>query len=410
VDISLSFKIIVIGAGPAGLMAAEVLAKAGACVCVYDRMSGVGRKLLMAGRGGLNLTHSEDVSAFVAHYGMAEAWVGPAVQAFTPTDLRAWCEALGQETFVGSSGRVFPRAMKASPLLRAWLKRLQELGVTFSLRRRWQGWDDQNRLLFSTDEGQVETVEVDAVLLAMGGASWPHLGSDGGWHEILARNDVPLAPLRPANCGFIVPWSDHFREKFAGQPLKSVNFSFDGTTLQGEATITAQGIQGGGIYTLSSRLREAIDREGSATLTLDLRPGVHPSDLEERLQRPRGSQSLSTYLRKAGGLSPIAIGLVHEIARGDSALLNSPEGLAGLIKALPLKLTATTGIERAISTAGGVKREAFDDHFMLMNKPGVFVAGEMMDWEAPTGGYLLQGCFSTAVMAAQGILKYLSKR
>ena len=392
-------SIAVIGAGPAGLMAAEVLAGAGRAVTVYDNLRSPARKLLIAGRGGLNLTHSEALDAFIGRYGSAAGWMAPMIRAFPPAALREWCEGLGQATFVGSSGRVFPVGLKASPLLRAWLRRLDGLGVRFALRRRWTGWDDAGRLVFSTPDGGVETAGPAATLLALGGASWPRLGSDGGWAGILAGRGVTVVPLRPANCGFAVPWSEHFREKFAGVPLKPVTVAFGGRTIQGEVMVTARGLEGGPVYALSAALRESIASSGSATLTLDLRPGLPVDGLARRLRAPRGSQSLSTYLRKAGGLAPVAAGLLREVG------INVPD--AAQIKALPLRLTAPGPIERAISSAGGVALPALDERSMLRARPGVFVAGEMLDGEAPTGGYLLQGCFSTAAAAARGVLAWL---
>ncbi len=383
-------------------MAAERLAGAGREVTVYDHLRSPARKLLMAGRGGLNLTHGEELEAFIGRYGAAAEWMEPAIRAFPPQALREWCEGLGQATFVGSSGRVFPVGLKASPLLRAWLRRLDGLGVRFALRRRWTGWDDCGRLAFAGPGGDTETAVVAATVLALGGASWPRLGSDGGWAEILAGRGVAVRPLRPANCGFVVPWSEHFATRFAGMPVKPVTVSFGGARLQGEIIITARGLEGGPVYALSPSLREAIAAGGSATLTLDLRPGLSADQLAARLRAPRGSQSFSTYLRKAGGLSPVAIALLRE-AGVDGAD-------AARIKALPLRLTAPAPIERAISSAGGVALDAIDERLMLRARPGVFVAGEMLDWEAPTGGYLLQGCFSTAVAAARGVADWLARR
>lgn len=397
----------IIGAGPAGLMAAEILAKAGHSVTVYDHMASVGRKFLMAGRGGLNLTHSEELDLFLTRYGTAAAWLAPMMRNFPPAALLAWCHGLGQETFVGSSGRVFPKSLKASPLLRAWLKRLEELGVRFVLKRRWVGWDEHNNLIFNTADGRRETVKSKATLLALGGASWQRLGSDGGWVDMIKRQGVSVAPLTPANCGFVVIWSDIFRERFAGQPLKPVTLSFAGNSLQGEAMITAKGIEGGGIYALSSHLRDAIAADGSANLTIDLRPGLAKTELASRLDTPRGSQTLSNHLRKHGGMSPVAIGLLFETTGKETLQKADAHELAMRIKACPLRLIAPTSIDRAISSAGGLCQESVDAHLMLRQKPGVFVAGEMLDWEAPTGGYLLQACFSTAVTAANGILTWL---
>ena len=393
-------EVAIIGAGPAGLMAAEVLAAAGVAVTVYDHLRTPARKLLMAGRGGLNLTHSEGFDSFVTRYGAAAEHLRPALTAFPPVALRAWCEGLGQPTFVGSSGRVFPVGLKAAPLLRAWLRQLDGLGVAFRFRRRWQGWDDTGRLLFATTDGGVETAAPAATILALGGASWPRLGSDGGWVDILAKRGVTVTPLRPANCGFEVPWSAGFGERFAGTPLKPVTVSFAGRRLQGELMVTARGLEGGPIYALGPDLRAAIDGAGGATLLLDLRPGLSLDDLTRRLAAPRGSRSRSTFLRKAGGLAPVAIALLAEAG--------VPGVDAAPIKALPLRLTAPAPIGRAISSAGGVALAELDEAYMLRPLPGVFAAGEMLDWEAPTGGYLLQGCFSTGAAAARGGLAWLA--
>ncbi len=397
-------NIAIIGAGPAGLMAAEILATAGHVVTVYDRMPSVGRKLLMAGRGGLNLTHSEPLEPFISRYGEAANWLEPHIQAFSPEALRAWCEGLGQETFIGSSGRVFPRSMKAAPLLRAWLARLNTLGVQFAMRHTWQGWEGDH-LRFTDAQGNDVTVDADATLLALGGASWPRLGSDGSWTSLLSAAGVAVCDLKPSNCGFIVPWSDYFSEKFAGQPLKPVAISHNGITRQGEAMVTARGLEGGVIYAMSAPLRESILKHGQAQITLDLRPGLAQEALEKKLDIPRGSKSLSNYLQKAG-LSSLAIALLREVIEPVQLAEASVEDFAAWFKALPLTLTATTGLARAISSAGGIEQPALGDHFMLKAKPGVFAAGEMLNWEAPTGGYLLQGCFSTAVAAAKGMLRY----
>jgi uncharacterized flavoprotein (TIGR03862 family) len=390
-------------------MVAERIAAAGPAVTVYDHMPSMGRKLLMAGRGGLNLTHSEPLDRLLGRYGAAAARLGPAITAFPPAALRAWCESLGQPTFVGTSGRVFPVGFKASPLLRAWLQRLNRLGVGFVVRHRWLGWEESDHLVFRGPDGRLERIRPDATVLALGGASWPRLGSDGLWVPILEQRQVPVVPLRPANCGFVVPWSDWFRQRFQGQPLKPVTLSFGGVTIQGEIMITARGLEGGAVYALSAPLREAIAADGRAVLTLDVRPGLSVADLGLRLRAPRGSQSLSTTLRKAGGLAPVAVGLIREVAREAVGPGGAPEALAAVIKALPVTLTATGPIERAISTAGGVGLAALDERFMVRGQPGVFAAGEMLDWEAPTGGYLLQGTFSTAAAAAAGVLAWLAQ-
>jgi len=404
------FHVAVIGAGPAGLMAAEVLAEHGARVTVYDRMPSVGRKFLMAGRGGLNLTHSEDIGPFLQRYGAAMPHLRAAIEAFPPSAVLAWCEGLGQDTFVGSSGRVFPKAFKTSPLLRAWLRRLVDAGVTFKLRHHWVGWDAQSNALFDAPEGRVG-LHADAVVLALGGASWPRLGSDGGWVGVLADAGIALAPLRPANCGFLANWSEMFRERFEGQPLKRIGLSFGGQSVRGEALITRQGLEGGGIYALAAPLREAIAAAGEAVLHIALRPDLAVADLQRRLDAPRHKQSLSTFLRKTVHLSPPAIGLLHEAIAatpGRFAEMDAP-ALAALINAVPVRLVGTASLDRAISTAGGVSFDAFDDAFMLRRRPGVFVAGEMLDWEAPTGGYLLQASFSTGVAAGRGVLAWLAR-
>jgi uncharacterized flavoprotein (TIGR03862 family) len=401
-------QIAVIGAGPAGLMAAEVLAQGGARVTVYDAMPSVGRKFLLAGRGGLNLTHSEALPAFLKRYGAAASQLTPAITAFPPDALRAWSEALGQPTFVGSSGRVFPQAFKASPLLRAWLRRLDSLGVQFALRHRWTGWDDEGHLSFATPD-DVRVFEARATVLVLGGASWPRLGSDGAWVETLAAKGVAISPLQPANCGFTVAWSDIFRDRFEGQPLKGVALSFGSHTVRGEAMITRTGIEGGAIYALSSDLREAIHAGGQATLRIALRPDLDINDLIARLSVPRGKQSLSNWLRKAAHLSPVAIGLLQETAMvsGESLSSLSAASLAGLINAVPIELNGMAPIARAISTAGGISFDELDSDFMIRRLPGVFAAGEMLDWEAPTGGYLLQASFATGAAAGRGVLKYL---
>jgi uncharacterized flavoprotein (TIGR03862 family) len=384
----------VIGGGPAGLMAAEVLARAGVAVTVYDQMPSVGRKLLMAGRGGLNLTHAEPLAVFLSRYGAARAWLEPIIEAFPPDALIAWCEGLGQKTFVGSSARVFPVAMKASPLLRVWLRRLDDLGVGFRTRHRWAGWDVDGGLRFNGDVVDRPSVTV----LALGGASWPRLGSDAGWTEHLGGL---VAPFQPSNCGFGVAWSPHFRARFAGRPLKRLAVRFGAEVIRGEAVITGNGLEGGAIYALSGRLRDAIQAEGVATILVDLRPDLSLTVLQDRLGGPRGSQSLSNVLRKRVGLAPEAIGLVQE------ALHAGAGDLPSLIKRLPIRLVAAAPIARAISSAGGVRRDAMGDALMLRDRPGVFAAGEMLDWEAPTGGYLLQACFSTGVAAAKGALAWL---
>jgi uncharacterized flavoprotein (TIGR03862 family) len=385
-------------------MAAEVLAAGGAHVTVYDRMPSAGRKFLMAGRGGLNLTHSEELPAFLARYGAATEPLRAAIEAFPPDALRAWSAGLGQSTYVGSSGRVFPVTMKASPLLRAWLRRLDAAGVTFALWHEWTGWDDEKRLTFSTSEGSV-AVKADATILALGGASWPRLGSDGGWTDLLTREGVRVSPLKPSNCGFLVDWSDHLK-RHAGQPLKRIALSFGEHTVRGEAIVSETGIEGGAVYALSSHIRDAITAKGDATLYVALRPDVWVKEIERKSAIPRGKQSLSNFLRKMFNLSPTEIALMQEATGGKLAAL-APADLAKLINAVPIRLTGIAPIERAISSAGGIRFDQTDEQFMLHTRPGVFIAGEMLDWEAPTGGYLLQACFATGVAAGRGALDYL---
>ena len=400
----------IIGAGPAGLMAAEVLAQGGARVTVYDAMPSAGRKFLMAGRGGLNLTHSEPLPQFMPRYREAAPKLQAAVEAFSPDALRAWSEALGEPTFVGSSGRVFPKAFKASPLLRAWLRRLDASGVRFAFRHRWIGWDGERRLVFETPNGTV-AIAADATVLALGGASWPRLGSDGSWVDILASKDIAISRLRPANSGFTVAWSELFRDRFEGQPLKGVALTIGAHTVRGEAMITRGGIEGGAIYALSAELREAVLGLGQATLTIALRPDLDAAALTVRLSGTRGKQSLANFLRKAAQLSPVGIGLMQEaaIASGRPLASFSPAELAHLVNAIPVRLTGVAPIDRAISTAGGISFDGLDEHFMLRKLPGLFAAGEMLDWEAPTGGYLLQASFATGAAAGRGVLEWLKR-
>lgn len=396
----------IIGAGPAGLIAAERLAEAGHKVAIYERMASPARKFLLAGRGGLNLTHSEPLDTLHGRYGDARAWLEPAIRAFPPQALRDWADELGAESFVGSSGRVFPGAMKASPLLRAWLARLDGLGVQLHAGRLWTGWDESGALRFALRDGGEETVKPRATLLALGGASWPRLGADGSWVELLGQKGIAIAPLRAANAGFTIAWSALMRDKFAGLPLKRIALSFAGQRVPGEAMVDTGGIEGGAVYALSGPLREAIARDGTAILTIDLRPDVTEPDLANRLAKRRPGETLSNHLRKAAGLSPVAAAVLREAVNGPLPV--DPEALAVLIKAVPLRLTGMASLARAISTAGGVKAEEIDGGFMLKRLPGIFIAGEMIDWEAPTGGYLLQACFSTGVAAAEGIKRRLS--
>ncbi|ESQ75655.1 TIGR03862 family flavoprotein [Asticcacaulis sp. AC402] len=381
-------QVVVIGAGPAGLMCAEVLSAAGLNVAVYDRMPSPARKFLMAGRGGLNLTHSEPFERFVSRYGKAAARLRTSLEAFTPADLRAWADGMGAETFVGSSGRVFPKAMKASPLLRAWLKRLESQGVTLHQRHDWLGWDE-GQLLFQQD-GKLLRIRADATMLALGGASWPRLGGDGGWKAILEGCGVPVKPFQPSNVGFTVAWSAVFTGRHAGTPLKTIALTFGGKTVRGEVMLTRGGVEGGAIYALSAALRDAIARDGHADLSLDLRPDLTQGQVISKLGRASPKDSLSNRLRKALGLTPAAIALMHETDAAD-------------VKAVTVRLTAVQGLDRAISSAGGIALDAVTDSFELKALPGVYAIGEMLDWEAPTGGYLLQACFSTAVTAVRAL-------
>jgi len=397
----------VIGAGPAGLMAAETISAAGIPVTVFDRMPSAGRKLLMAGRGGLNLTHSEPEEAFGRRYGAAAAWMRRYLAAFPPAAAVAWAEELGQPTFVGSSGRVFPKAMKASPLLRSWLARLAAQGVAFRLRRDWTGWDAAENLVFRTAGGGTETFRAEATVLALGGASWPRLGSNGAWWGILAGRGVEIVPFAPANAGFEVAWSAAFAERFAGSPLKNLAVTFRDERRRGELVITRTGIEGGLIYAFGPVLRDAITTAGTATIAIDLWPDLSHARLAERLAKSRPGDSLANRGRHAG-LTPAAINLVREAI--GPALSREPAALAAAIKALPLHLRGPAPLDRAISTAGGIALAELDEGLMLRRLPGIFAAGEMLDWEAPTGGYLLQGCLATGRAAGLDVLNALSAR
>jgi len=398
-------RVVVVGAGPAGLMAAEVIAAAGHRVTVVDRMPSIGRKLMMAGRGGLNLTHSESGDRFLARYGAAEAFLTPAIAAFTPSDLRDWARALGEETFVGTSGRVFPCSFKASPLLRAWSRRLAEAGVSFRTRTTWTGFD-RGTVVVEGPAGE-ERLAADAVVLALGGASWPRLGSDGAWTTILEKDGIAMVPLRPTNCGFTVAWSEVFRSRFAGEPLKRIAVRIADHVSIGEAVVTDDGLEGGAIYGLSAVLREAIAAGGPTDIRLDLKTALSEDEIVAALQRGRKGDSLSNLLRKAVGLPPVAIGLLREGA--GKALPTDPRELARLIKAVPIRVTAARPLERAISSAGGIALAEIGPDFQLKRLPGVFVCGEMMDWEAPTGGYLLQACFATGRAAGRGVVRRLGR-
>lgn len=386
-------------------MAAEVLAGGGVDVVVFDRMPTPGRKLLRAGWGGLNLTHSEPLPALLDRYGPARGRLAPAIEAFDPAALRAWCESLGLDTMVGSSGRVFPVGLRAAPLLRAWLGRLGERGVELRLGHRWLGWAEDGALRFTDAAGTTTTVEADATVLALGGASWSRLGSDGAWVEPVVEAGIDVVPLRPANCGFVVAWSATFRDRFQGVPLKDVRLSHGRSTSRGDAVVTATGLEGGAVYGVSRAVREALEAGRAATLRIDLRPDQTVAELAERLSRQRPKDSRATAMRRGARFQPVDIGLLRE-ATGNR-LPDEPEDLARLAKGLEVTATATQPLDRAISTAGGIAMDEVDDTFMLLQRPGTFVAGEMLDWEAPTGGYLLQATFSSAVAAARGALAWL---
>jgi uncharacterized flavoprotein (TIGR03862 family) len=403
-------RVAVVGGGPAGLMAAEVMSATGLRVDVFDAMPSVGRKFLLAGRGGLNLTHSEAPELFLSRYGARRTQVGAWLAGFGPQQLRDWAQGLGVETFVGSSGRVFPQEMKAAPLLRAWLHRLRGAGVAFHARHRWLGWDTDGALRFATPAGESK-VGADATVLALGGGSWARLGSDGAWVPLLLARGVAVQPLRPANCGFDVAWSEHLRQRFAGQPVKAVRAAFvapDGSRIEreGEFLVTEHGVEGSLIYALSAPLRDGIEATGSATLQLDLAPGRTLQRLTDDLAQGRGRDSLANHLRRRAGIDGVKSALLHEFATGED--LASPTRLAAIIKALPLHLVAPRPLDEAISSAGGVDFAAVDDHLMLRALPGTFCAGEMLDWEAPTGGYLLTACFASGRAAGRGVLRRLA--
>lgn len=409
--------IAVIGGGPAGLMAAETLAGAGLPVHVYEALPSPGRKFLRAGVGGLNLTHSEPLEQFIYRYSQPEIFE-PLIRAFGPREIIAWVNGLGFETFTGTSGRVFPSGMKASPILRAWLRRLDDLGVIFHVNHQWIGFTDSKvsrlstpqhqkmleSIIFDTPDG-TKIIHPTAVLLALGGGSWPKLGATGGWIPILEARGIPIAPLKPANCGFDVAWSPFFREKFNGAPLKAVTLSFGGITKQGEFIVTREGVEGSLIYSFSAALRDEIEKSGKAVIFLDLAPGWTIEKLVSRLKTPRGSRSIGSHLQKTVGIEGVKAALLWEFLPRET--FNSPEALAAAIKALPVPLLRPRPLTEAISSAGGIRFESLDARLMLKALPGVFCAGEMLDWEAPTGGYLLTGCLSTARWAAQGIIERL---
>lgn len=401
-----------VGGGPAGLMAAEQAAAAGVAVDVYDAMGSVGRKFLLAGKGGLNLTHGEPFDAFAGRYGERREAVARWLRQFDAGALRAWARGLGVETFVGSSGRVFPTDLKAAPLLRGWVRRLRESGVAFHMHHRWLGWNGDGALRFATAAGE-RAVRADAVVLALGGASWPQLGSDGAWWPLLQHAGVDVAPLLPANCGFELAWSEHLATRFAGAPLKPVVAHWTDRhgakqARQGECVLSEYGIEGSLVYAIGAELREQIAAQGEALLRLDLVPGRTQEALAERLAAPRGRHSLGDWLRRRAGLDAAKCALVFELVGKD--VLADPPALAARLKALPLRLRAPRPVAEAISTAGGVRLEALDDALMLRRRPGVFCAGEMLDWEAPTGGYLLTACFAGGLLAGRGAVRWLESQ
>lgn len=390
-------------------MAAEVASTGRTQVDLYDAMPSVGRKFLLAGKGGLNLTHSEPFDSFLSRYGTRRARIEPLLKSFGPNDMRIWAKGLGIETFVGSSGRIFPTDLKAAPLLRAWLRRLRQTGVQFHMGHRWCGWDERGALKFSTPKGHL-AVQADAVILALGGGSWPKLGSDAAWVPLLAERGIPIAPLRPANCGFDVSWTEHMRRKFAGHPVKSVavvlNDGPRGTSsCPGEFVITETGVEGGVIYAVSADVRDEIQAKGVAVLRLDLAPERDLPRLTHDLLRPRGKRTMATHLQRQAGITGVKSALLHEVLAKED--FRDPVKLAAAIKSLPLTFVAPRPLEEAISTAGGVTFEALDDRLMIRALPGVFCAGEMLDWEAPTGGYLLTTCFASGRVAGAGVVEWL---
>ncbi|MEP3048422.1 MAG: TIGR03862 family flavoprotein [Roseibium sp.] len=398
--------VVIIGAGPSGLTAADELSKIGYRVAIVDQMPSPARKFLLAGRGGLNLTHSENVATFLGRYREAEPFLAPIIEAFSPQDLIDWCHNLGQQTFVGSSGRVFPKSMKASPLLRAWLRRLDDQGVELLTRRSFCGLADDGTALVKSGDDDPAPFPARSVLLALGGASWPKLGSDAAWVDPMRMRGVTVNEFQPSNCGFLVPWSDVLKDRFSGHPLKGIQLSIGSRSVIGEAIVSVRGLEGGAVYALSADIREAINQAGKADVSIDLRPSLSSDDLIAKLSRPRGKQSMATFLKKTLKFKPVE----HALVREASPLPNSPEELAARIKSLTVTSNAPYPIDRAISSAGGIALTEVTDNLMLKNIPGVFVAGEMLDWEAPTGGYLLQACFATARCAAKGIATYLETK
>lgn len=399
-------RIAIIGGGPAGLMAAEVLSQAGIAVDLYDAMPSVGRKFLLAGVGGMNITHAEEFTTFVERYRARAGELRPLLEAFDPSALREWIQGLGIDTFVGSSGRVFPTDMKAAPLLRAWLKRLRDSGVQIHTRRRWLGWSEDGQLRIAGPEGET-LLNPTATLLALGGGSWARLGSDGAWVPLLQAKGIAIAPLQPANCGFeVTGWTAHLVDKFAGAPLKTVTLALpEQNARKGEFVLTATGIEGSLVYALSAEIRERINVNGSATVQLDLLPDRSLQKIASALAKPRGSQSMAKHLHRQLKLDGVKAALLRELTDADT--FQSPQALAAAVKALPITLLLPRPLDEAISSAGGVPFEELDENLMLRQLPGVFCAGEMLDWEAPTGGYLLTACFASGCAAAQGLLRWL---
>lgn len=394
---------VIVGGGPAGLIAAEVLAGEDFAVTVYEHKPSVGRKLLLAGRGGLNLTHSEPLDEMIRRYD-APDWVAPLLAEFGPEDLRAWATSLGEETFVGSSGRVFPVSFRATPLLRSWLRRLDDLGVEFATRHRWLGWDDVGAHRFVDAEGSEIGVYADVTVLALGGASWPRVGSDGGWVPVLESVGIGVTSLRPANAGVAVRWSHGFAERFGGQPLKNVALTAGTSTVRGDAIVTTSGLEGGPVYGIGRDVRTGLETDGTCTITIDLHPDQTVTRLTQRLERRRPKDSVTNWMRRSLGLDPVAINLLREVVGLE--LPERPAELAALVKRVPVRVDSVMPLDRAISTAGGVARDELDGGLMLRRRPGTFVAGEMIDWEAPTGGYLLQASFTSGVVAARAASRW----
>lgn len=397
---------VIVGGGPGGLMAAEVLATAGVAVTVYDHMASMGRKLVLAGRGGLNLTHSEPLDDLLDRYGEARDRLAPAIRSFDPDQLRAWCASLGEETFVGTSGRVFPTSRRSTPLLRTWLRRLAWLDVELRPRHTWTGWSADGALRFTGPAGEPVETRPDITVLALGGASWPRVGSTGTWVDVVTARGVDVTTLRAANSGFVTPWTAVFRDRFAGVPLKNIAVSIASDSVRGEAMVTASGLEGGAIYALGRPVRDAMTAAGRATIEVDLLPDLDEEEVRTRLGKRRDRDSISTALKRSLGLPPVAIGLLRESTGNEIPRKKGP--LAALIKAVPVTFVAPEPIGRAISTAGGISLDELDETFMLHKLPGTFAVGEMLDWDAPTGGYLLQATFSTAVAAARGALRRIS--